>query len=350
VSHRPHYGFGGEGEGPIAGATGSATERNTPENTGMSDSGSDTTNNSGNGNDNGGGNGRDMREGNVFGPTEGDVPGMSAAALDYNRKVDAMQAENNSLFSSGAKDTATNPFLSGVRQMTSPQAQSDLTRLDSAINYPLIGGMIGNAYGVQQATPQQEAQIAGVINDMRTPQTVPANFGTPEGMLSRYGYPMGTTPQRAGSMGSMPTSYTTYGSNLNPVSSVGPRAGSMGSMPESSFQDASGNVPMPPERPSAMMDMSSSVGRATPAQQPQMNGVSSARSDFNRAFAEARSQGKQQFPWTNPFTGQQGMYRVAYNSGGRALYPSQIVEHVLNKISAPPPALDPMTVAKRGRP
>jgi hypothetical protein len=275
---------------------------------------------------------------------------MSAAALDYNRKVDAMQAENNSLFSSGAKDTTTNPFLSGVRQMTGPQAQSDLTRLDSAINYPLIGGMIGNAYGVQQATPQQEAQLAGVINNMMTPQQVPADFATPEGMLSRYGYPMGTTPQRAGSAGSMPSSYTTYDSNLNPVSSVGPRAGSMGSMPESSFQDASGNVPMPPERPSEMMGMSSSVGRATPAQQPQMNGASSARSDFNRAFAEARSQGKQQFPWTNPFTGQQGMYRVAYNSGGRALYPSQIVEHVLNKISAPPPALDPMTVAKRGRP
>jgi len=45
----------------------------------------------------------------------------------------------------------------------------------------------------------------------------------------------------------------------------------------------------------------------------------------------------------------------AYESGGVArnqkpMYSSKIVEHVLNKVSAPPPALDPIMVAKRGRP
>lgn len=278
-----------------------------------------------------GGNGGRDRGSFTYGPTEGDVPGMSQGAFDFNRRQSAMEAENNSLFGSGvnnAMDRATNMFLSNANKMTGPEAQSDLTRLDSAINYPLVGGMIANAYGVQQATPAQEAQLAGIVNQMRTPQSVPANFATPEGMLSRYGYPTETTPDRAGSMGSV--------------------------SPES-FANASGNIPMPAARPSEFSTMASSTGRQDYSPQPaapQNSGGqdTSIRSNFNQAFKAAADSGLKVFPWKNPVTGQTQMYRVAYQSGGRALYPSNIVEHALNKISAPPAALDPIMMAKRGRP
>ena len=177
---------------------------------------------------------------------------------------------------------------------------------------------------MQQATPQQEAQIAGVINNMMTPQTVPANFATPEGMLSRYGYPTGTTPDRAGSMGS-----------VSPTS----------------FADASGSIPVPSARPSEFATMTPSVGQQN-YQQPQAGGSKTdVRSGFDAAFKAAAARGDKTFPWRNPLTGQVGTYAVKYrNTGGRTLHPTNIVEHVLNKISAPPPALDPIMVAKRGRP
>jgi hypothetical protein len=331
VSHRPHYGFGGEGEGPIAGATGSASGNSYG---GGSDQGSSSDSNYG-GNEQssndqssfGGNNGGDRF--NSISARAGDTPGFNTGTWNgtggqigeptnqfgggggYGEHPEPKDPQaNNSLFS--------NPFnknMPNLSQNVNDLNQNIMTANDW-YNTPFVGNMfvkpaIESQIGaIQPATERQQQQIANVMNIANDPNSgyVPSDFATQAQLARDY------------QLGAMPLAHP--GQTSDAYLSAGPSA---------------------------------SIGRQdytppTPSADTTSTGQTSIRSDFNNAFAAAARNGQQTFDWVNPATGQKSTYRVAYKTGGRALYPTQVVEHVLNKIGAPPPALDPRMVATRGRP
>jgi hypothetical protein len=341
---RPHYGFGGEGEGPEAGSTGSAAgnsyggggQRDTgPSSESVSDSSNDSGSSFG-----GGGNGG--RSAEITSARLGDTPGFqSGTQAGWGIPSGAYDSFIGGGGGYGDAPAPPNPqgnaFLFGNRinsfngvapnlSETSNDINSGITTANDWYNTPLVGNMYvkpsleSQLGAIQPATERQQRQIANVMNIANNPSSgyVPSDFAT-QAQLARD-YQLGAAP--LAHPGQTPDAYL----------STGPSA---------------------------------SVGRqnytpSTPSADTTSGGASSVRSDFNNAFADAAASGKDTFEWTNPVTGIRGVYAVKFRkSGGRLvpvahnpkpMYSPEIVEHVLSKISAAPPALDPNKVAKRGRP
>jgi hypothetical protein len=135
-----------------------------------------------------------------------------------------------------------------------------------------------------------------------------------------------------------PTPDTAYAQdNTSPEASTPPEAA------------AGSGVPLPPERPQFADEQQQPSGPtgSGPKDQPQRRP--------RRAYgADGQPLYYQDGQWYDQsgtlYTGKITPWQMGRATGGRTLYPSGIVEHVLAKISAPPPALDPTKVATRGRP
>lgn len=158
------------------------------------------------------------------------------------------------------------------------------------MNAPGLAGSFVRAFmpTPTPATPQQQASINRMYQGTLE-GGVPADFATPQGMAARYGAP-----------GAAPLAHP--GQTSDAYLSAGPSA-------------SIGRQDMPVSRPSA-------VGAGSPVEAYDRGATSSGtnvRSNFNNAFAEARARGADTFEWTNPLTGQKGLYttQLGRKEGGR---------------------------------
>jgi hypothetical protein len=369
VENRDHLGFGGVGEGPVAGSTGSAGG-NSYGGGSSGDSGG-VSMSSGNGRDNsmaaaraadrasvagysasptsagggfGGGDGRDYADPRNRAYSEQMAKSARQSYLDANypespRLGDLAQPNPAAtLKQPNRPSTPTPPSAYGqaAPQPSFPHTPTPFSGYPRDVQNALNPTRPDSSFGGTAIDPTG-AQTADVLKNLGTATDAVTMLNAPGfwGGVTRFvaGTPSQPTPQqesqmakifspdmpiarigdpslgaRAGSIGSMPSGTTSYGSDLTPSGSSVSRP--VTPTPSTAYggnssQDSSNR---------GLGSFAGSLGSQGPAQQN-----AAPRQDFNSAFAAARSGGNKTFNWTNPRTGKTGTYgtQLARKEGGR---------------------------------
>ena len=383
VEDRDHLGFGGVGEGPVSGSTGSAAGNSYG---GGSSSSSGASSSSGYGNDSGMASARAADRASVAGYSAdaqqagkgfvgaGDggnyadprnrayAEQMAKSArqsyLDANypespRLGDLAQPNPAAILKQPNRPstpTPPNAYGQAAPQPSFPHTPTPFSGYPRDVQNALNPTRPDSSFGGTALDPTG-AQTTDVLKNLGTATDAVTMLNAPGfwGGVTRFvaGTPSQPTPQqesqmakifspdmpiarigdpslgaRAGSVGSMPSGTTSYGSDLTP-------SGSSVSRPVTPTPStAYGGMSSQDSSNGGLGSFAGSLGSQGPAQQN-----AAPRQDFNSAFAAARSGGNKTFNWTNPRTGKTGTYgtQLARKAGGRVPSMSEPDEWLVEK-------------------
>lgn len=416
VNEREHFGFGGVGEGPVRGSTGSAAG-NSYGSSSSGGIGSDSVadQNSGYSPSGGGGGGRDRSDSISFGGND-KSPGLGYGGAEVmspfigtplgikdrsqQQMLDQLGIQGHPFGNKGIGSDYIAAALGGTNLATrdnipDQRTQSEIEATRRAINWGEgIGRGISSIRDMISAQPEgpMDPSISARASMPSQPapaamdqgQMDPSQIGYGEQMAKsareawlaqnalpespRLGDLATPTPNRpfavqdrAGSMGSMPMTRPERPISQTPFSGF-PQSVQNAMIPkrsDASFGGAGGIDPTgsmtndflknwnlagdavtmlnSPTLAGAVMRMVANPQPATPQQQSQVENFykqeygGGKSSSFGDAFAQARAAGQSTFSWTNPKTGETGVYTTKLKAKGGAVGddPESILRHAL---------------------
>jgi hypothetical protein len=308
---RPHFGFGGEGEGPEAGSTGSASGNSYG---GGGDQGNSSESNYG-------GNEESSNDQPSFGSHDGgdrfnsvsaragDTPGFNTGTWGgtggqigeptsqfgggggYGEPLPQGSETKGPLNIGGSQGlNYVSNLLSQVPNAQSMQQVANLSQGQGL--FPAIGRAFTGVQAPNQGDPYSDISMAGMNKSLANINAgIPSDFATPAQMMRDYG---STNATPLAHPGQTSDAYL----NAGPSASIG-------------RQDFGTSAP-------------SAVGAGSPVEA--YNNLSS--SNFSAAFAAAHSAGQPTFTWTNPNTGVTSTYTTQLKASG-----GSVVDHALNVLS-----------------